>query len=348
MTWTQLDHLYRLGWDVFSHSYSHKSRSSNQMTNQDYTYEVEQNRIAVKQRTASRIEMPIFVVPSGDVNYYTPAIEAGHQLVFDQNWRLMGNRGLLIDGELPTAALKLHRQILDTNGTRLLEEVASKSNPNNHFWLNQFAHRIDDYYSANAQFHLFKNHIQTTANKYGKKGSDKIWMAPLQEVYEYLMARPLINYTTQSDTKSMTIRFDLNPLPLWMRRKTLTLLLHSGAHFSQIEASQGIKVSFNGVGNAKMINLDFTDWRKGNSKMVTHSSVFNENITPKELAPPFKVENEDVEPAKSFIFNEMGQLMMEKNRNSWEEFDLSTLPKGLYIALTREGSKVFRYKFIKI
>jgi peptidoglycan/xylan/chitin deacetylase (PgdA/CDA1 family) len=349
MTWNQLDELYRLGWDVLNHSYSHKARSSHKMTNQDYTYEVEQNRIAVRQRTASRIEMPLFVVPSGDVNYYAPAIQAGHQVVFDQNWTLMGNGGLQVDADIPTTPLKMHRQMLDGNGMGMpvLDGVAGKSNPNNHFWYNQFAHRIDDYRSGGSNFNLFKNHIQTTAHKYGKNGSDKIWMAPLQEVYEYLITRQLIQYSTQFADKNMTINFDLKRLPTWIRRKTITLLVNSVADFSKIEAPQGVKVTFRGVGNSKMINLDFTNWQNGNSKMVSHTSDLNSNAPKKEFATPFTDENVENESNELSIFNEMGQLMMQKNRDSWEDFDLSTLPRGMYIALTRQGNNVFRRKFIK-
>jgi hypothetical protein len=349
MSWRQLDELYRLGWDVLSHSYSHKARSTHNMTNQDYAYEVEQNRVAVRQKTAARIEMPLFVVPSGDMNYYGPAMQAGHQVVFDQNWTLMGNGGLQVDAELPTTPVKIHRQILDGNGMGMpiLDGVVSKCTQNKHFWYNQFAHQIDDYRSGGYNFNMFKNHIQTTANKYGKNGNDKIWMAPLQEVYEYLITRQLINYSTQFADKDMTIRFDLNRLPTWMRRKTITLLVNAAPNFTKIDAPQGVKVTFRGVGNLKMINLDFTNWQNGNSKMITHTSDFNGNASGNEFAATLNNENLDNESEELSIFNEMGQLMMQKNKDSWEEFDLSVLPKGMYIAVTRQGNNLVPRKFIK-
>ncbi len=345
MSWRQLDSLYRLGWDVLSHSYSHKARFSNYMSNSDYMYEVEQNRVAVRQRTASRIEMPLFVVPSGDTNYYAPAIRAGHQVVFDQNWVLMGNRGLQIDADIPTTCIKIHRQILDANGMGMpvLDEVASKCNSNKHFWYNQFAHEISDYRSGGYNFNLFKSHIQTTANKYGKNGSDKIWMAPLQEVYEYLITRQLLSYTTQMAGKDMAINFNLNNVPTWTRRKTITLLVNTAANFTKIDAPLGIKVSFRGVGNLKMINLDFTNWRAGNSKIISHTSDFNSTSE----AESAEDENTNNASGECSIFDEMGQLMMQKKIESWDEFDLSNLPKGMYIVLTRQGEAVFRRKFIK-
>jgi peptidoglycan/xylan/chitin deacetylase (PgdA/CDA1 family) len=348
MTWQQLDELYNLGWDVLSHSYSHKARSSNYMNNQDYANEVEQNKVAVRQRTASHIEMPLFVVPSGDTNYYAPALRAGHRVVFDQNWLLTGNRGLQIDADIPTSALKINRQMLDGNGMGMpvLDEVAGKCNQNKHFWYNQFAHRIDDYKSGGYNFNLFKNHIQTVANKYGKNGSDKIWMAPLQEVYEYLITRQSIHYTTELVGKDMTIQFDLNGVPSWTRRKVITLLVNAKADFSTMDVPEGVKVSFRGVGNFKIINLDFTDWlnaNANNTKNLAPVNNFNVNASEKdELA-----ENRDEESVELSIFNEMGQLMMQKNRTTWEAFNISALPKGLYIALTRQGTTVQQRKFIK-
>jgi hypothetical protein len=174
-----------------------------------------------------------------------------------------------------------------------------------------------------------------------------MWMAPLQEVYEYLITRQLIQYSTQFADKNMKIDFDLNRLPTWMRRKTITLLVNSAADFSKIEAPEGVKVTFRGVGNFKMINLDFTNWQNGNSKMISHTSDFNANASKNEFAPTFKDENVENELNELSVFNEMGQLMMQKNRNSWEDLDLSTLPRGMYIALTRQGNNVFRHKFIK-
>jgi peptidoglycan/xylan/chitin deacetylase (PgdA/CDA1 family) len=347
MTWQQLDDLYNLGWDVLNHSYSHKARSSNYMNNQDYAYEVEQNRVAVRQRTASHIEMPLFVAPSGDTNYYAPAIRAGHRVVFDQYWLLMGNRGLQIDADIPTTPLKLNRQMLDGNGMGMpvLDEVARKCNQNKHFWYNQFAHRIDDYKSGGYNFNLFKNHIQMVANKYGKNGSDKMWMAPLQEVYEYLITRQAVGYTTKFAGKEMTIRFDLDGVPSWTRRKVITLLVNARADFSQVDVPQGVKVSFKGVGSSKMINLDFTNWQNDNltnSKSLAHKNS-KPNIDAAETGE--NIENERVEWS---IFNEMGQLMLQENRTAWDDFDLSALPKGIYIALTRQGTNVERRKFIKL
>jgi hypothetical protein len=169
----------------------------------------------------------------------------------------------------------------------------------------------------------------------------------LQEVYEYLITRQLIQYSTQLADKNMKIDFDLNRLPTWMRRKAITLLVNSSADFSKIEAPQGVKVTFRGVGNFKMINLDFTNWHHGNSKMISHSSTFNTNASKNEFATPFKDEKVENESNELSVFNEMGQLMMQKNRDSWEDLDLSTLPRGMYIALTRQGNNVFRRKFIK-
>ena len=84
LTWKQLDTLYDAGWDVLNHSNSHKSKLSGPMSGNDYVNEIELNRVAVRARTQKKVEMPIFVTPSGDTFYHPIAYQQGQQLVFDQ------------------------------------------------------------------------------------------------------------------------------------------------------------------------------------------------------------------------------------------------------------------------
>jgi hypothetical protein len=96
-----------------------------------------------------------------------------------------------------------------------------------------------------------------------------------------------------------------------------------------------------------MINLDFTNWQNGNSKLIKHTSDFNFKDIKNEFAPTLKDENIENESNELCIFNEMGQLMMQKKTGSWDELDFSNLPKGMYIAVTRQGNNAVQRKFIK-
>ena len=99
MTWQQLDALYAKGWDVFNHSFSHKARSTNTMSNQDYITEIDMNHTYVRDKTSNKIKMPLFVVPSGDVTYQSIAYARGQQLVLDQAGTTIGIGGLSVKTE---------------------------------------------------------------------------------------------------------------------------------------------------------------------------------------------------------------------------------------------------------
>ena len=99
------------------------------------------------------------------------------------------------------------------------------------------------------------------ANTYGKTGTDRVWFAPLQEVYEYIISRQNTSYNLwlTSDNK-LEITLNLSAIPSWLRRKTLTLIINSTANFSNVTFPQGITGTWRGTGSTKILNLDFTHY----------------------------------------------------------------------------------------
>jgi hypothetical protein len=347
LTWKQLDTLYDFGWDVFNHTYSHKALATNQMSPQDYIDEIAKNNTAVRQRTKAKIEMPIFIPPSSDTNYHPKVFQAGHKLVFDQQGSFTGYKGLQVDADISRNSLVIHRQGLEesVNEYHRLEATADKSINGKHFWYNEFTHRIDDFQWGGYRFNLFKNYMQRIANTYGKTGSDRMWMAPLQEVYEYLIMRQLADYALQVSGRDMIINFDLNRIPSWMRRKTVTLVVNSNVNFSNVEVPAGVIVTFKGQGATKLINLDFTNWKKGTP--VEDISVPLVQVKPNPVVDNLELGLEegtwDVQ-----VFNEMGQLVLEKyDFKAKARLNVSFLNQGMYFMLMRRGDEAHRTKFVK-
>ena len=286
MSWAQLQEVYNMGWDVLNHSLAH--RAWGDLTG-SYTYanQITQNNDNV--RTRLGIEMPCFVVPSGDYNYQDVALQQGHKAVFDQNFPL-GNvsyTGIQIDGNANMSNLKAYREDITTqvdNPTKLTN-IANQSTGGTHFWYNEFVHHIDNFNaSAPFNFYNFRNYMVNIANTYGKNGSDRVWFAPLQEVYEYVVSRQNANFTTNlTNDNKLEINLNLSAVPTWMRRKTLTLIVNSTANFSNITLPQGITATWRGTGTTKLLNLDFTNYTpsipvelitfsakgKGNSALLT-------------------------------------------------------------------------------
>ena len=260
LTWRQLDTLLEGGWDVFNHSFSHKSRSTSPMKRADYETEIDRNRLFVKQKTVKKIEMPVFVVPSGDTTYQNIALDLGHKIVFDQPETYTGLGGFNVDGNLNLKRLKIHRQLLEESisTSHQLEKVSEKSKNGTHFWYNEFTHRVDNFKNTEGfNFFVFKNYMEKLALTHGKKGSDRAWVASLQEVFEYLVMRQSVVFTTKMVGKTVEISFDLKQVPAWLKRRNLTLIVDSKNDFMDVEVPIGVIKTFKGVGNLKIINLSF-------------------------------------------------------------------------------------------
>lgn len=275
LTWDELDKLYNLGWDVYNHSFSHKSQWTNPMSQSEYLDEIVKNRLMVKEKTEDKVKMQLFVVPSGDPQYQNLALQSGYKAVFDQSGELIGRGGLQITDNMNLSNLKIHRQSMweSMSWMNQLENVAEKSRNGGFFWYNEFVHRVDSYNFGGFNFFSFKNQMTKLANNWGKNGSDRVWMAPLQEVFEYLVLRQNIKYQTQLSGKKLDITFNFSQVPAWLRRKTLTLTIKAPSRFSRVETSSGIKSTFNNNSTIPIINLDFTDYYRLTNTIETDRSV---------------------------------------------------------------------------
>jgi hypothetical protein len=269
LTWAHLDSLYRADWDVFNHSYTHRARWTGTMTDADYDYQINQNRIAVRQKTQKNIEMPIFVVPGGDIMYQDRAFIGGHKAVFDQNFPNGGvsYNGVNVD-DLPDLnnykmlrwdVQQIHMGLLPSK----VHDIAAVAQGNGQaIWWTEHCHRIDNFIdTVPFSYYKFKDYMTDLAQKYGKNGTDKMWFAPLQTVFEYLQMRKHTRFTSKVVNNSqLEVDFDLSSIPTWLRRKTLTLVVNSDVNFNNVSAPLGVKMTFRGIGTRKIINLDFTEY----------------------------------------------------------------------------------------
>lgn len=351
MTWRQLDSLYDYGWDVMNHSYSHKSVFTNQMSTLDYVNEVVKNQAAVREKTAKHIEMPVFVVPSGDVAYQEIALQFGSKVIFDQSGNnLIGFGGLQIDADLNLNGLRIHRQKIEESLTlNQLDNVVGKSQNGGHYWYNEFAHRIDNFNPYGFNYYSFKNQMQKIADNWGKKGSDRVLMAPLQEIFEYLVLRQTVKMTTAISGQKMDITFDLSQVPTWLRRKTLTLVINSNNTFSRVDVPNNIKKTFKGIGNQKIINIDFSQYLNSTpTKDLTTPSVFR--VFPNPAGDFLNIEllNNLTERAELTISDVSGKVYLTGyfSIKKYQQ-NIQSLPKGMYILNIRQGTQTSTTKFYK-
>jgi hypothetical protein len=355
LTWGQLDTLIDAGWDVMNHSYAHRSKSAiPSMTSMDYTNEVEQNNIAVRNKTRKKVDMPIFVVPANDDSYHSFAINLGHKLILDQSPSTIGYGGLRIDNLQNLYALKVHRTYLGEVYARIipsfLDTVAVRSKDGVKMWYNEFSHRVDEFSttSGSYNFNYFKTRMETIANKYGKAGTDRMWMAPAQEVYEYLVTRETTTLTSQLVGSRLDIAFNTLNIPSWVRRKTLTLVVNSTADFNNVTVPAGVKVTFRGTGTQKIINLDFTAFVQGTPVAEVAPSVLK--VSPNPVTNLLSVDCETVTQGKvgATIFDISGKIMYQKEfEHTKFQIPTANLANGLYFLMVRQGKQIYRGKFVK-
>ena len=353
LTWKQLDTLYDLGWDVMNHSYDHRSQLNGPMSGNDYVYEINQNKIAVQNATQKQIQMPLFVVPSGDTFYNNIAFQQGIQLVFNQPGNTIGFGGLDVTTVYDFDKKVVHRMLLEESlaiSPTFLDRAVAKATSVNKIWYNEFTHRIDDFSpAATFGFKDFQNHMKRAADTWGKNGSDNMWMASLQEVYEYLMMRRYANFTSSLNGSKLDLTFDLYNLPKWLRRRTLSLVVNSTVNFSNVTVPAGVKVTFRGTGNQKLINLDFTDFKT--------TGIFEEKTNPSVLAVfpnpigdilIIELPNPTILEAQLTVYDLTGKVVLNaKTKEKTARLNTSLLKEGYYFLMVQQGNTFYRGSFVK-
>ncbi len=353
LTWKQLDTLYNFGWDVMNHSFSHRSQWNGPMSGNDYVNEIEQNKTAVQNKTQMQIQMPLFVVPSGDTFYNNIAYQQGHQLVFNQPGNVVGFGGLDVTTDYNFDKKTVHRMLLEESlgiSPTFLDRGVAKATGGIKIWYNEFTHRIDNF-SPTAPFGFkdFYNHMKRAADTWGKNGTDKMWMAPLQEVYEYLMMRRFTNFTSNLNGSKLDLTFDIYNIPKWLRRRSLSLVVNSTINFSNVTVPTGVKVTFKGTGNQKLINLDFSEFKT--------TSIFEEKtdpsvltVFPNPIGDFLTIELPDAHDHESVltVYDLTGKVVFTaKTKEKTARLNTSILRGGYYSLMVQQGDLFYHGSFVK-
>ncbi len=260
ISWPQVEEIYNHGWDIFNHTYTHCSWSSSC----DYTYEVTE---------ATEIFEDVlgftpthFVVPSNDNdNYIPPALDNGMSGVYTSSY---GGYNEYFD-RLPIEDIEdLEDYIMERNNMEnedlpygeIIDEIAEESNDDSHIWFNEFAHRIghDVVPSGQAPYvHIstddFRDYMEYIEDTYGRDGSDRVWVASMQTVYEYLLIKEkAIVSVSAIQNNQITITIDISELPENLRNKALSFTIQSDQNFSASAAGASITDNEN-----DLINIDW-------------------------------------------------------------------------------------------
>lgn len=373
LTWAQLDELYLQGWDVLNHGYSHKTRgwsASGQpnpsLADWEYDQEIIKNNDHVKAMTKNKIVMTHFVVPSGDNGYYPRVAATGMAALYDQNWELPGNgAGLSVGSALNYTNFKLNRSIMSNDpnvANGVVNTTFSTVNQllGNTYWINSFTHDVDPKAtSGGVDLGNLATHMNYVANTYGSKGKDILWMAPLQEVYEYCVLRDKVKMTWRQSGNKVYVDFDLSAVPQNLRRKALTLSIQADQPFSKVEVPNMPQLSFNGKKGTQIINLDFASLFQTQGLIPDEfvTGVTDEQLTTAAEVFPNPVDDVLHIQSQGFgsealsisIVNNLGLEVLHTTLNAQAQqliLDTHTLPDGNYFVNVKSEtmkSKTFRF-----
>lgn len=260
LSWAEVKEMYDVGWDIFNHGFHHATKSGT-----NFLTEVTENTTSIKQNLD--FTMSHFVVPGGEgdekyyLEYEKDALNNGHFSVasyygvgpvFNANSKMnldkMITARTFVQSSKDTISFKTMDHYLKT-----LDSIAKQPNAS---WFSEFTHGTGNanLWNLSMRFSDFKYYMTALADKYGVKGNDSIWMAPWQEVYEYIWLRDRIKMDYIQKGKDVEVKIVIPKIPEIFRNRDISLNIETSSKF-EIESNKDVTVKDDGKTNHKLIHL---------------------------------------------------------------------------------------------
>ncbi|SEP20863.1 Putative polysaccharide deacetylase [Flavobacterium sp. CF108] len=258
LSWPEIKEMYNAGWDILNHGFHHATKHGT-----NYLTEVTENTTSIKQNLD--FTMSHFVVPGGEGDekyyleyekealnngYFSVASYYGVGPVFNVDSKVNLDKMITVRTFVQSSKDTTSFKTMD----RYLKTMDSIVKQPNTIWFNEFTHGTGNtnLWSLSMRFHDFKYYITTLANKYGAKGKDSIWMAPWQEVYEYIWLRDRIKVDYKQKNKEIEVTIELPEIPENFRYHDISLAVDTSSKF-EIESNKGLKIKNDGKTTHKQI-----------------------------------------------------------------------------------------------
>jgi hypothetical protein len=263
LSWSEVKALYNSGWDILNHSYHHSTKHGT-----DYSEEVRENGTAVFKGLG--FEMTQFIVPGGEGDlgyqdeYAKAAFENGIVAVGTTNG---AGPVIKVDRPVNLNQLVYQREFVKSTSNKgsadidqHLRKIDSLLKRPEVLWYNEFTHGVgnDNLWDISLTFPDFKYYMTSIAERYGASGADNLWMAPWQEVYEYIWLRDRIKINTKQNGEDVTLEVVLPDIPASFRHGAISFNIKTASTFSVNSQSKDIKVTTNGKGKHSLLNIQFT------------------------------------------------------------------------------------------
>ena len=259
LSWQEIKEMYNAGWDVLNHGFHHATKHGT-----NYLTEVTENTTSIKQNLD--FTMSHFVVPGGEgdekyyLEYEKEALNNGHFSV--ASYYGVGpvfNVDSKVDLDKMITARTFVQSSKDSTSfktmDRYLKTLDSIVKQPNALWFNEFTHGTGNgnLWNLSMRFPDFKYYMTALANKYGAKGSDTIWMASWQEVYEYIWLRDRIKVDYKQKDKEIEVTIVLPEIPKTFRNRDISLTVDTSSKFEIESKSPDFKIKDDGKTTHKQI-----------------------------------------------------------------------------------------------
>ena len=262
---TDLKKMYTYNWGFFNHSYSHKDYTG--LTNADLYAEIENNYNIVKSYTG--IRMNYFSAPSNFPPY------SGVSSTFVPDKISLGTtdqpyfNGASVESLLASNDFARTRTIIqDSNISRTsgdtyrISQYSSGSTSSIHPWIHEATHRMElgeasGSLSANLRYMTAKNYFTRIAATYGSGGTDSIWFANFQDIYEYLRSYQNVTYTTEQSGNTVDFTFNFTNVDSDFRNHSLSFNISGNTTISAITYSNFDTTSHSITGSTALININY-------------------------------------------------------------------------------------------
>ncbi len=258
LSWKEVKEMYNAGWDILNHSFHHATKYGT-----NYLTEVTENITSINQNLD--FTMSHFVVPGGegDDKYY---LEYEKEALANGNLSVASYYGVgpvfKVDDKVDLDKMISARTFVQSSNDTItfktmdgylktIDSIVKQPNP---VWFNEFTHGTGNtnLWNLSMRFPDFKYYMATLANKYGEKGNDSIWMAPWQEVYEYIWLRDRIKVDFQQKNKEVIVTIKLPEIPGTFRNRDISLAIDTSSKF-EIESNKDLKIKDDGKSTHKQI-----------------------------------------------------------------------------------------------
>ncbi|MFD1604295.1 polysaccharide deacetylase family protein [Flavobacterium artemisiae] len=262
LSWEEVREMYNAGWDVLNHSFHHATKHGT-----NYLTEVTDNTKSIKENLD--FTMSHFVVPGGEGDpdyhreyekealkseYFSVASYKGEGPVYKINSKVNLDKLIsartFVQSSKDTSSFKTMDKYLKT-----IDSIVKQKDP---VWFNEFTHGTGNtnLWNLSMRFPDFKYYMTTLANKYGANGNDSLWMAPWQEVYEYIWLRDRIKVDFEQIDKEVAVTIQIPEIPETFRNKSISLSVDSSSKFEIESKNSDFTIKSDGNKTHKLIVVE--------------------------------------------------------------------------------------------